>query len=135
VKAYFADTWFFLALLDESEARHARASQFAAEQVGRLVTTRWVLVETANAFAAPAFRSTAAAFLLSLEDDPTVRITGDSDELYHRGLLLYSERPDKKWSLTDCISFLVMGDEGLREALTEDRHFAQAGFVPVFAAT
>jgi predicted nucleic acid-binding protein len=48
--------------------------------------------------------------------------------LFDRGLELYEQRPDKKWSLTDCISFVVMKDEGLQEALTGDEHFQQAGF-------
>jgi predicted nucleic acid-binding protein len=65
-----------------------------------------------------------------LPPSPTVI---DGDGLYRRGLELYGRRGDKRWSLTDCISFVVMEDEGLREALTGDRHFAQAGFVPVFA--
>jgi predicted nucleic acid-binding protein len=42
---------------------------------------------------------------------------------------LYHLRPDKQWSLTDCISFLVMSEEGITEALTADHHFEQAGFV------
>jgi hypothetical protein len=46
---------------------------------------------------------------------------------------LYDARPDKDWSLTDCISFVVMGDERLTEALTGDRHFVQAGFVALLA--
>jgi len=41
---------------------------------------------------------------------------------------LYRRRQDKDWSLTDCISFVVMADEGLTESLTADRHFEQAGF-------
>ena len=51
-----------------------------------------------------------------------------SSELFQRGLLLYQERKDKEWQLTDCISFVVMKDEGVKEALTGDRHFDQAGF-------
>ena len=131
----FADTYFFVALLADRDQHHARVTAFVREQAGQLTTTRWVLTELANALAGSAARPNVATFLLDLEDDPTVRIIGNSDELYQRGLLLYSERPDKKWSLTDCISFLVMEDEGLREALTKDHHFAQAGFIPVFAAT
>jgi len=50
-----------------------------------------------------------------------------------RGLKLYTERPDKDWSLTDCISFVVMEEHGIIEALTGDHHFEQAGFKPVFA--
>lgn len=48
--------------------------------------------------------------------------------LQQRGLALYAQRLDKEWSLTDCITFLVMSAEGLTDALTEDHHFEQAGF-------
>lgn len=51
-----------------------------------------------------------------------------SSELLQRGLALYQARPDKEWQLSDCISFIVMEQEGLTEALTGDRHFEQAGF-------
>ena len=51
-----------------------------------------------------------------------------SRELFDRGLQLFSDRPDKEWSLTDCISFVVMGERSLTEALTSDHHFEQAGF-------
>jgi predicted nucleic acid-binding protein len=56
------------------------------------------------------------------------RVVHGSDELFVRGFDLFRRRPDKEWSLTDCISFVVMGDEGLADALTADRHFEQAGF-------
>jgi hypothetical protein len=46
-----------------------------------------------------------------------------------RGWALYADRPDKYWSLTDCISFVVMKDHQITEALTGDHHFEQAGFV------
>ena len=48
--------------------------------------------------------------------------------LFDRGAALYAERPDKAWSLTDCISFVIMQDHGLRDAPTGDHHFEQAGF-------
>jgi hypothetical protein len=56
-----------------------------------------------------------------------------SHELFEQGVALFSQRPDKSWSLTDCISFVVMEQHGLSEALTADRHFEQAGFVPLLA--
>ena len=56
-----------------------------------------------------------------------------SPELFERGLALYNARPDKEWSLTDCISFVVMADQGLAEGLTGDRHFDQAGFKALLA--
>jgi predicted nucleic acid-binding protein len=52
--------------------------------------------------------------------------------IYQAGFELFASRPDKGWPLTDCISFVVMTERGLREALTADHHFEQAGFRPVF---
>ena len=65
----------------------------------------------------------------TLRANPRVTIVPFSDVLFDEGIELYRRRPDKGWSLTDCISFVVMTDEGLSESLTADRHFEQAGFV------
>jgi predicted nucleic acid-binding protein len=53
---------------------------------------------------------------------------GHDDDLYEAGIELYRARADKDWSLTDCISFVVMEERGIADALTGDRHFEQAGF-------
>jgi predicted nucleic acid-binding protein len=63
-----------------------------------------------------------------VQTDPAFRLIRASPELIERGKTLYRERPDKDWPLTDCISFAVMQDHKLEEALTADRHFIQAGF-------
>ena len=96
-----------------------------------MFTTRAVLLEVADAFAPPSTRMIAGEFLDALEADPSVTIVELTEALCHRGLALYRDRPDKGWSLTDCISFVVMDDRGLSDALTGDHHFAQAGFVPL----
>jgi predicted nucleic acid-binding protein len=49
-------------------------------------------------------------------------------KLFDQGIEFYQCRPDKAWSLTDCLSFVVMTDLGISEALTGDHHFEQAGF-------
>ena len=133
MRTRFADTYFYLALLDEKDQHHAEVTAFASEADDAIVTTRWVLAETANALAGSVSRSTVAGFLEQLESDSEVRIIGSSDALYRRGLALYGRRADKSWSLTDCISFVVMEEQGLRQALTGDRHFVQAGFEALFA--
>jgi predicted nucleic acid-binding protein len=132
VKPVFADAWFYIAVLDADDQGHTRAVAWLREFRGRIVTTRSVLTEAANSLAAPALRGTTAAFLHSLESAPAVRIVDDSDRLYARGLALYGARADKAWSLTDCISFVVMNDDRLTEALTGDHHFQQAGFTALF---
>jgi len=63
-----------------------------------------------------------------LQETTEVRIIPPSADLFERGVELYRQRSDKDWSLTDCISFVVMADEKITEALTGDRHFEQAGF-------
>lgn len=129
----FADSWFYIALLDASDRNHRAVHASADNLDGVIVTTRWVLVEVANSLAAPRFRRSTAQLLRDLEADPQVQVIEPSDALFLHGLVLYEQRHDKAWSLTDCISFVVMEREGLREALTGDRHFGQAGFVALFA--
>ncbi len=125
----FADSFYFIALLNPSDAAHTRAIAATWSLSGPIVTTTWVLVEVADALGAPGFRSHVHRFLDGLGRDPNVRVVPADDDGYRRGLALYGSRPDKGWSLTDCLSFAIMKESGLREALTGDHHFEQAGFV------
>jgi predicted nucleic acid-binding protein len=93
-----------------------------------IVTTRAVLLEIGNALSKLRYRQAAVRLLIALESDPKVNIVPLSESLYARATQLYSERPDKEWGLTDGVSFLVMQDCGIIEALTTDEHFQQAGF-------
>lgn len=133
MKRVFADTFYFLALLDRRDAHHARVRAWAQQYRGVLITTRWVLGEVANALADSPVRAAVARFLRLICEDPGFQIIQDSDALFENGLTLYERRPDKAWSLTDCISIIVMHAEKLDEALTGDRHFTQAGLTAVFA--
>jgi predicted nucleic acid-binding protein len=65
-------------------------------------------------------------------DDPTVRVIPQSHDSFIAGFKLFRSRPDKGYSLTDCISMQTMRREGLTEALTNDRHFEQEGFRALF---
>ena len=126
---HFADTFYFLALRNRRDAAHSQAVELTALHPWRsLVTTGWVLTEVADALAAPANRQ-GFIDLLSLLRSEGATVVSFDDELYLRGIDLYGRRPDKAWSLTDCVSFVVMEERGIREALTGDRHFEQAGFV------
>ncbi|MFM2165928.1 MAG: hypothetical protein RIS79_299 [Verrucomicrobiota bacterium] len=129
MRRVFADAWLYIALLDPNDAGHAKAVQACAdESITGIVTTRWVLMEVANMLSNSKARAGCAAFMRDLDHAEGMRIIPASEELFHRGLALYDERPDKGWSLTDCISFLVMADEHVIEALTGDHQFEQAGF-------
>lgn len=93
-----------------------------------MITTRAVVLEIGNALARIRYRNAAIELLDSLEEDPNVEIIPLSEELYNRAMKLYRQRVDKEWGMTDCISFVVMQDQVLTEALTTDVHFKQAGF-------
>jgi predicted nucleic acid-binding protein len=87
------------------------------------------LIEIGDAMAEKRSRRAAIAAINALEEDENLKIIPNSKELYNRAFALYQSRPDKEWGMTDCISFVAMGDEGITEALTTDTHFQQAGFV------
>ncbi len=128
----FADTFALIAWMNPHDNAHAVVTAYLDGFRGRLLTTEWVLVELADALSAPAARSTAVAFLKAVRADPLFDVVGYEAAVYQAGFDLFAKRPDKGWSLTDCISFGVMSERGLSEALTADQHFEQAGFRAVF---
>lgn len=130
----FLDTAYAIALSVESDEHHARAEELAdllEAAATRLVTTRAVLLEIGNALSKKRYRKAAVELLDSLEHDPQVEILSLTEELYEKALELFRNRPDKEWGLVDCVSFVVMQERGLTEALTTDEHFEQAGFHPL----
>ena len=133
MKAVFADTFYYLALLNRHDAAHELADEVARTVTGPKVTTSWVLTELGDALATPRQRGLFVELVGRLRADPTLTIVPASDELFGRGFDLYASRADKGWSMTDCTSFVVMRDHGLTEALTGERHFEQAGFEALLA--
>ena len=124
----FADTAYFLALLNPRDEWHPAAVSLSRRREGSLLTTVWVLLEVGDALAAGPNRLWFPAWVDSLLASDELEIIPASNDWFFRGLILYRARPDKEWSLTDCISFVIMQDQGLRDALTGDLHFEQAGF-------
>ncbi len=127
----FLDTSYAVALSALTDQNHKRAVQLAAElksSATYFVTTRGILLEIGNALAKVRYREAAVRLLTALENDPRVEIVPASDELYRRALEIYRDRVDKEWGLIDCMSFIVMNDHQLTDALTADNHFRQAGF-------
>lgn len=124
----FADTFYYLALVNRNDAAHERAVT-TSESLGAVtVTTAWVLAELADAMASPSQRPAFLRLLEAIRSNPHCTVVPPSAALFDKGLRLYAERMDKYWSLTDCISFQVMRERGLTNALTGDHHFEQAGF-------
>jgi uncharacterized protein len=135
MSAIFADTFYWIALADYTDSAHPRALALTAERAGTaLVTTDEVLGEYLTFFAgAPeVVRREVAASVQGILASPLIRVIPQSRGSFLAGLELYTERPDKRYSLVDCISMQTMRRAGLTEVLTNDRHFEQEGFRALF---
>jgi uncharacterized protein len=128
MKPVFADTAFFLALINPRDQYHRSAAELNARLNTPLLTTAWIMTEFANAISASQARRRFGPVLARLRSESDAMIIAPDSDLFDRGCKLYISRPDKEWSLTDRISFVVMEREGMTDALTSDRHFEQAGF-------
>jgi uncharacterized protein len=132
----FLDTYFVQALLNSKDAAHDRALALLPhlKQAPEVVTTDAILTEVGNALSGtPRLRKLAAAFIRRCYAEPNMVAMSADRTLLTRALDLYESRTDKEWGLTDCVSFVVMADRELMDAVTGDRHFQQAGFRPLMA--
>jgi hypothetical protein len=130
----FIDTGYVYALINLRDQWHEKAlawQQKISAEKSLLLTTEFILAEIADGLAAVTFRQAAIQTIRVLTTSPFVQIIPASSELFQAGLALYESRADKDWGLTDCISFVVMIEHDLTEALTTDDHFRQAGFRPL----
>jgi predicted nucleic acid-binding protein len=124
----FVDTGYWIAFFNAGDDLHERAMALARRLDGPLVTTTIVLVEVADGLAAASTRHLATQFLERVRGDPNLTIVELTPNLLDRSIERYVTRSDKEWGLTDCISFVVMEERRMREALAYDQHFIQAGF-------
>lgn len=128
MNAWFADSFYFLALRTREDESHDRAVGILKGLSNELVTTVWVLTEVADGLAPARNRAGFGRLLEVLRHNSSVTILPTDQAVFEEGVQLYVARPDKDWSLTDCISFVVMRERRITEALTGDHHFEQAGF-------
>jgi len=127
----FLDTSYGIAIASKRDSLHQRAvflaQKIKAEKI-LLITTQAVLLEIGNALAKLKYRQFGIRLLANLEQDSNATIISLTDELYDKAFELFQNRPDKEWGLVDCVSFIVMQEQNITDALTADEHFVQAGF-------
>jgi predicted nucleic acid-binding protein len=131
MKQIFVDTLYWIAISNPKDQWHRAAVNASQTIVGsQLVTTQEVLTEVLNGFceAGQILRQQAVELIRDLQCDPAVTIRPQSDQTFLAALALYEARPDKGYSLTDCISMEAMRREAITEILTHDKHFTQEEF-------
>lgn len=124
----FLDTSFVIALVNDKDNYFSKAQELSPIYIKNLlITTDAVLLEIGNALSKD-FRTEAAEIIEILRNSRKTEVVEIDSTLFDKGLTLYKAYKDKKWGLVDCISFVVMQEHDVSEALTSDKHFVQAGF-------
>ncbi len=131
---WFADTSFWIAVSQKTDQYHGRASAWSDYLVKKdafILTTEAVLWEWMNALANSSTRRATAEGYRRCHQDTQIEVVPFAVDMIAAASRFYEARSDKDWSLTDCLSFLVMEQRGVPRALTTDHHFRQAGFEAV----
>ena len=127
----FLDTSYIVAIASPKDKHHKQATQLAGwmqqEKVAAF-TTRAVLLEVGNALSKYRHRQEAVRLLNLIEHDSAIEIVPMSNNLYVKAFTLFQSRMDKEWGLVDCVSCIVMQEQGIAQVLTADDHFRQMGF-------
>lgn len=129
--AVFVDTSGWIALLQTDDIDHSRAASVMQELKTKrrsLITSDWVLAETGNGLARLPARKRYVPMVKSILRSSDVELVEVSSAVFHEALALYHKTSDKQWGIVDCTSFAIMRERELRDALTWDQHFEQAGF-------
>lgn len=132
VNRCFVDTWFWIAVINEKDQHHRKARDILARtRAARLITTEMVIAELLNMYAGKGsfWRSKVVQFVDGLRKDKRTTIVEQTPEQFFKAFGKYKLHVDKEWGLTDCASFVLMEEQSLQYALTDDRHFEQAGFI------
>ncbi len=131
MRVVFADTGYWVALLNPLDDLHNKATELSKSlNPVHIVTSEMVLTEVLNDFSKRGdyLRKVATQLIDRINENPNITLVSQTSEQFNQGLELYKNRLDKNWSLTDCVSFKIMEQMGIYEALAYDKHFEQVGF-------
>ncbi len=124
----FLDTSFIVALINDRDEHHEEAQALSwFFDTADLALTEAVILEIGNGLA-NGFRKEAVEVIRILRTSDKTSILKVDGELLEQAISLYAQHADKKWGLVDCLSFIVMRENGVTEALSFDHDFEQAGF-------
>lgn len=124
----FVDTGYLVALLDRRDQLHSRAVAWHRAISDPVLTTEYVIWELLNTFSAVNDRAKGHDALAMIRAHSGWTLVGANPQLFEAGATMHRQHADKEWSLTDCVSFVTMRQNGIQKALTHDYHFEQAGF-------
>ncbi|MBU4320672.1 MAG: PIN domain-containing protein [Thermodesulfovibrionales bacterium] len=124
----FLDTGYLIALLNKKDNLHKAAVEAAEKYHGPFLTTQLILIELANSLCLPPQKPLAIRMIDKIQADPLTTVIPVTFDRFEKALSLYKKRTDKSWGMIDCFSFIAMDEFGVKQALTFDEHFRQAGY-------
>ena len=136
MKIIFADSFYWIALLSPKDTWHSRVIEWSQSYPDvSLVITDGIIDEIFAHFSKQGdiLRGKVIELYQNILDEPNIQLIAYNQELRQAGIELYQKRPDKGYSLTDCISMVVMKKLNISEVLTNDKHFSQEGFTILFS--
>lgn len=131
--AVFLDTSGFYAWLAAGDGHHNKAVEFFTTTNRPLLTTDWIVGETCNLFVARRAPRLVRVLFDALDRSVSMRVIPVDADRFQEARRLFLQYEDHAFPLTDCTSFVVMRELGLKQALTADRHFRTMGFKPLLA--
>ena len=124
----FVDTLFIVDLINKRDQYHQRALELAQKfENYPLITTDAILLQVGNALSSN-YKSEAVELMETFLNSDDIEVIRLNPELFEEALNLYKQHQDKSWGLVDCVSFVVMKQNKVTQALTFDKHFIQASF-------
>ena len=138
MKTVFADTGYWIAISNPHDELHNKAITIAEELASlHIVTSEMVFVEflTFASSHGKDARSLAVKTVRACMNNPEIEVVPQSSKQFYEALDHFARYSDKKWSLTDCASFVIMKDLNIYEALAHDQNFEQAGFIALLRQT
>jgi predicted nucleic acid-binding protein len=132
----FADSFYWIALLSPKDTWHSRVIKWSQSNSKQsLIITDGIIDEIFAHFSKQGdiMRGKVIELYQNILDDPSIQLISYNQELRQASIELYKKRPDKGYSLTDCISMVVMRNLNISEVLTNDKHFSQEGFTIIFS--
>ncbi len=131
MRRLFVDTSGWLAVVNRGDTLYTAAAEIYLKRFAagwHFITHSGVMLEVGNSMSAVRSRKLAVRLREMQDSSRHITVVQVTEDLYEAGWRLYAARPDKDWGIVDCISFVLMQEHGLTEALTADHHFEQAGF-------
>lgn len=132
MKPVFVDTGYLIALELSGDQNHRTAQKHwrtVSKSLPPLVTTSYVFDEVVTFFNSRGYHDKAVEVGHTLLTSPSVQLIQIDERLFAEAWDYFQQHSDKSYSLTDCLSFIVMRRHGISKAYAFDKHFTQAGFL------